>query len=104
MKFPETECTKFIPRHAPTEQIAEIPEIRELVDGFDENINISPARSAYTEMEIRVETSFMDLVRRIKAEIKDEIESRIAETYSTKQENEYIFLIAKYTSIRSIED
>ena len=61
-----------------------------------------------------VETSFMDLVRRMKAEIKDEIESRMAETYSrkqemaqtysTKQENEYIFLVAKYTSIRSIED
>jgi hypothetical protein len=104
VKFPETEGTKFIPRHAPVERIAEIPEIKELVDDFGGNINISPVRSACTETEIRVETSFMDLVRRMKAEIKDEIESCMAEMYSTKQENEYIFLVAKYASIRSIED
>ena len=66
----------------------------------------------------------MNLVRRMKAEIKDEIESRMTETYSTKQEMvemystkqemiemystkqkiEYIFLVAKYTSIQFIED
>ena len=104
VKFPETEGTKFIPRHTPTEQLAEIPEIKELADNFGGNINISPARSACTEMEIRVETSFMDLIRRMKTAIKDEIESQMAETYSTKQENEYIILVAKYASIRSIED
>jgi hypothetical protein len=104
VKFPETEGTKFVPRHTPAAQLAEIPEIKELADGFGGNINISPARSACTETEIRVETSFMDLVRRMKTEIKDEIQSHMAETYSTKRENEYVVLVAKYASIRSIED
>jgi hypothetical protein len=110
VKFPQTEGTKCVPRHTPAEELVEIPEVKELTNNSGGNIFVSPAKSATSETEIRIETSITDLMERMKTEIKTELEEKYLtemearNKYSTKTDSEYVLFVAKYSSIRNIED
>jgi DNA-directed RNA polymerase subunit F len=111
IKFPETEGSKVVPRHTPPDQLTEIPQIKSISENSGRVITVSPAKSASSETEVCIETSFIDVVQRIKNDLSKEItakmesmEENFRKTHVAKKEVEYVVFVAKYASLRSIED
>lgn len=92
----------------------QLPEIKGWEIAFDGTVQVSPDKSACSDMEVRVETSLTDLVQRVKDELSEQYDQQFAEhawkmklfetTYLSKGEAAYVLHVANYISLQVIED
>jgi hypothetical protein len=95
-------------KHTPVEEIKCLPEMDSLATNVVGTINVSPANSASSETEVRVETNFGELMRRMKIEIKEELKQKIHDEIRKSLEASIAFIefssyINKYACLRAIE-
>jgi hypothetical protein len=103
---------KFAPRQR-KEDLMQLPEVKGWEIAFGGIVQVSPAKPACTDTEVRVETSLTDLAQRVKDELSEKYDQQFAdqarkmkllETYLSKGEAAYVLHVAKYTSLRVIEE
>ena len=103
-KFPDAEGTLTVPRHAPVEETKRLPEIDSLATNVGGTINVSPAKSACSETEVRVETNIGELIRQMKIEIKEEMAKEIRKCLEPSNPTlEFSKYTSKYACLRAIE-
>ena len=101
-------------------ELVELPEVKSLAEAVGGQVEVSPAKSATSNTEIRIESSFTQLPQRIKADLRDETdrkfkeqeertsrklkehEEQMSNIYLTKWEAEYVIRVAKNASMRCI--
>jgi hypothetical protein len=68
-----TECAgfKFVHRQTSQEDLANRPVVRQLPHNIGSDVPVSPARSGTSEMEAKVETSILDLMKGIRDDVTE---------------------------------
>jgi hypothetical protein len=71
VRFPKAEGTKFVARHLPVSELVELPDIKSLAEAVGGQVQVSlvTANSVASDIEIRIENSFTQLLERIKADL-----------------------------------
>jgi hypothetical protein len=116
LKFPEAEGVKFVARHSPVSELVKLLEVKSLAEAVGGQVKVSPAKSATSDTEIRIKSSFTQLLQRIKDDRKfeeqeerisrklKEHEEQMSNIYLTQREAEYVIRVSKNASMRCIED
>ena len=106
----DTHSQSVVPRHTPIAILESLPAVTNLQEVFGGSIDVSPARSANSDTEVRVTHSLQELVSQItlavRAEVKGEVEHAVEEKLARKFDDldEGVRWIYFYHGIRNIED
>jgi hypothetical protein len=106
----DTHSVSVVPRHTPIDTLESLPAVTDLQEVFGGSIDISPARSATSDTEVRVTHSLQELVSQItqavRAEVKGEVQRAVDEKLASKFDDvdEGLRWVYYYHGIRNIED
>lgn len=109
----DTHGSTLVRRHTPVPDLREMTPVEELRQTIGStNVTISPAKSACSETQIKVETDIGTLMARMKQELRRENEEWKAKTLKELEERDirnreeirYSLYITKMASLRLIED
>ena len=97
----------MIPRHPAMGLVKQVPPVHDLATDFGGTIEVSPARSVSSDTQVTVNTSFLGLVSRMKAEIAEFLRRELSNTMKDvvrRSDVEYPMEVFKFTSLHTIED
>lgn len=106
----DTHSQSVVPHHTPIATLESLPAVTSLHEVFGGSIDISPARSASSDTEVRVIHSLQELVSQIAsdvcAEVKGEVERAVEERLGRKFDDldEGVRWAYFYHGIHNIED
>jgi hypothetical protein len=102
LSLTDTHCVTPIRRHYPAEDLAQLPAALELRTAVNGKIVISLAKSAVDDTELRVETTFTQLVNSINKEMAAEFESKLEAKLKHRDEN--LACLSRAHGVRQVED
>jgi len=105
----DTHSQSVVPRHTPIATLESLPAVTNLQEVFGGSIDVSPAKSANSDTEVRVTHNLQELVSQItavRAEVKGEVERAVEEKLARKFDDldEGVRWVSFYHGIRNIED
>jgi hypothetical protein len=104
--FTDTASTSIAPRHMPQAHLEVLPPVLNLHDSFGGEIEPSPAKSANSDIEVRVENTYSSLLDRMRRDLLSEIDQRIEarETARMAEKDDFVEQLFRAHGIRNIED
>ena len=79
--LPDTTSTNLVDCHTPI-PLLELSPVKQLKEDLSAEIEVSPARSACSEITIAVNTRWVSLLSKVKNELKEEYDMQVSQVYT----------------------